>query len=55
MSGHLVEENNKLREHTISLKESLRHLKGINDSFKIEITRLRNSKEECKRRDSLIK
>lgn len=42
MSGQLVEENDKLRERTIGLKESLRHLKEISNSFKIEITKLRN-------------
>lgn len=35
MSGQLVEEKNKLKEHGLGLKESLRHLKEINDSFKI--------------------
>lgn len=37
MSGQLVEENDKLREYTLGLKESLRHLKDVNASFKIEI------------------
>lgn len=47
MSGHLVEENNKLGKYTLSLEESLRHLKEINVSFKMEINKLRSSKEEC--------
>lgn len=37
MCGQLMVENDKLREHTLGLKESLRHLKDINSYFKIEI------------------
>jgi hypothetical protein len=55
MCDQLEEENAKLRECTLDIKESLRYLKEINNSFKIKITKLRNSKEECKRCDSLIK
>lgn len=44
MSDQSVEENNKLRERILSLIESLRYIKEINKSFKIEITKLRNSK-----------
>lgn len=50
-----MKENDKLREHILGLNESLRHLKEINDSFKIDITKIRNPREERKRRDSLIK
>lgn len=55
MSGCLMEENNKLRECILSLKESLRYLKGTNNSFKIEIKKLKSFKEKCKQCDSLIK
>lgn len=40
--------NAKPRENTLGLKEFVRHLKEIYNSFKIEITRHRNLKEECK-------
>ena len=49
-----MEENDKLREGILGLKESSIHFKEINDSFKIEITNIRNLIEECKRCDSLI-
>lgn len=52
MSGQLMEENNKLRERILGLKESLRYIKEINNSLKIEITKLENSKEKCKWCDS---
>lgn len=44
MCHQLVKENSKLRKRTIGLKESLRYLKEIKIYFKIEITKLRNSK-----------
>lgn len=31
MNSQLVQKNDKLREHAIGLKESLRYLKGINE------------------------
>lgn len=45
ISGQLVEENNKLREYTLGLKEFQIHLKEINKSFKVETTKIRNSKK----------
>lgn len=55
MCDQLEKENPKLRERTLCLKESLIHLKEINNSFKVETTNLRSSKEECKQCVSLIK
>lgn len=43
-----MEENDKLRERILGLKESSIHFKEINYSFKIEITKIRNLIEECK-------
>lgn len=54
MNGELFKENNKLREWFLDLKESIRYLKEINESFNIEITKIRHSREECRRYVSLM-
>lgn len=48
MSAYLEKENDKLREHNLGLKDSLRYLEKINTSFKIEITNIKNLRKECK-------
>lgn len=55
MSSQLEKENDKLREHSTCLKKFVRYLKGIIKTFKIEITKILNSKETCEKCISLKK
>lgn len=55
MTSQIEEENAKLRERTLGLKESLIYLKEIKNYFKIYITKTKSRKEDCKCCDSLIK
>lgn len=45
MGSQLVKENDKLKEHDLVIKELLESLEEVNKSFKIEITKIRNSRE----------
>lgn len=47
MSAQLIKENDTLKEHNLVLKEYLNSLKEINKSFKIQINKIRNSRETC--------
>ena len=44
MSPQLVKENDKLKEHKLALKESLKSLEEIDKLFKIEINKIKNSR-----------
>lgn len=54
MSGQLVKENDKQREHILGFEESLKDPKEVNNSFKMKITKIRRSRKERKWCDSLI-
>lgn len=55
ISAKLVKENDKLRKYNLNLKEYLWSIEESNKLFKLEITKIRNSRESCETRVSLEK
>lgn len=47
MGVQLIKESDKLKEHNLDLKESLKSLEEVNKSLKIEINKIRNLIETC--------